>query len=62
MHMQSRACVGKEIGVLDDQEVACCVGGGDLKGEMAETEGMEMTGAILAGGDGMDGGVNRRFG
>ncbi len=62
MHMQGRTRVGHEIAVLDDEEVACSVGSDDFEGERAETEGVEMAGPVFAGGDGMDGGCNRRFG
>ena len=52
--MQSGAGGGHEIGVLDDEEVAGGVGGGDFEGEGAVAEGVGMTEAILAGGDGME--------
>jgi hypothetical protein len=54
MHMQSRARVGQEIGVLCDEEVSGSVGGDDLEGDRAETEGVEMAGAVLTGGNGAD--------
>jgi|ERR1039458_700773 hypothetical protein len=60
--MQSRARVGYEIGVLDDEEVAGGIGGDDLKSERAETKGMEMARAVLAGGDGVEGRSGRCFG
>ena len=54
MHVQSRTGVGQEISMLDDEEVACSVGGDDLEGERTETEGVEMAGTVFAGGDGVE--------
>jgi len=54
MQMQSRAGVGHEIAVLDDEKVARRVRGDDLEGERAETEGVEMAGPVLTGRDGME--------
>ena len=53
--MQSRACVGHEIGVLDDEKVSAGVGWDDFERQRAETEGVKMAGAVLAGGNGMEG-------
>ena len=62
MQMQSRARVGQEISVLDDEEVAARVGWDNFEGERAETEGVEMAGTVFAGGDGMEGRSSRCFG
>ena len=62
MHMQSRARVGQEISVLDDEQVAARVGWDNFEGERAEPERVKMAGAVLAGGDGMEAGSSRRFG
>jgi len=53
--MQSWAGVGLKISVFYDEEVASGVGGNDLEGERAETEGVEMAGAVIASGDGVEG-------
>ncbi len=60
--MQGRARVGHKISVLDDEEVAAGVGWDNFEGERTETEGVEMAGAVFAGGDGVEGGSGRRFG
>jgi len=60
--MQGRACVGQEISVLDDEEVTARFGWDYFEGKRAEPEGVEMTGAVLAGGDGMEDWSSRRFG
>jgi len=62
VQMQGRSRVGHEIGVLDDEEVTGSVGGDDFEGERTETEGVEMAGAVLAGGDGVQCRSGRRFG
>jgi len=40
--------------VLDDEEVGGRVRGGDFECERTEAERVEMAGAVLAGGDGME--------
>lgn len=52
--MQSRARVGHEIAVLDDEEVACGVGCEDLEGKRAESEGVKMARAVSSCWDGAD--------
>ena len=59
VQMESRTRVGHEIGVLDDEEVACCVGRDDLEGERAETERVRMAGAVGTGGDGVKGRIGQ---
>lgn len=59
--MQGRASVGLKTSMLDDEEVSGCIRRDDLEGERAETEGMEMTGAVLTGRDGVEERSGRRF-
>ena len=55
MHVQSRAGVGQEISVLDDEEVASGVGRNNLEGERAKSERVKMAGAIFTGEDWVEG-------
>jgi hypothetical protein len=62
MHVQSRARVGQEISVLNDEEVAARVGWDNFESKRAEPERVKMAGAIFAGWDGMEGRSSRRIG
>ena len=48
--MQGRAA-GKEVIVLDDEEVAAGLLGGGLEGDAAEAEGAVLAEDVLSGGD-----------
>jgi hypothetical protein len=60
--MQGRARVGHEIAVLDDEKVTAGVRWDNFEGQRAETEGVKMAGAVLAGGNRMQRSSGRRFG
>lgn len=47
--------------MLDDEEVSGCFRRDDLEGERAETEGVEMSSAVLTGRDGVELGRDRCF-
>jgi hypothetical protein len=48
--------------VLDDEEVTARIGWDNFEGKRTETEGVEMAGTVLAGGDGVESESSRRFG
>ena len=62
VEVQSRPRIGQQISVLDDEEVAARVGWDNFEGKRTEAERVQMAGTVLAGGDGVEGRGDRRFG